>query len=39
MQGTAYGEENCGSDGAHLAPEIVVPVPAFVPPDAGYAHG
>jgi hypothetical protein len=35
MHGGAYGELNCGADGVHLAPELVVPVPAFMPPDAG----
>ncbi len=35
MHGGAYGESNCGVDGVHLAPELVVPVPAFIPPVAG----
>ena len=39
MHGAAYGEANCVVDGVHLAPVLVVPVPALMPPVAGYAHG
>ncbi len=35
MHGGAYGEANCGADGVHLAPVLVVPVPALMPPEAG----
>ena len=39
VHGSAYGDANCGVDGVQVWPLTVIPVPALMLPDAGYAHG